>query len=342
MQVMGRRSFLVRTSALGASALLGTRGAFRTLGGNDHPGASTGAAQWSQAVSPQLADLNTLLIPHVSVSYDLNVQTQLVDTGALGAQSMLSGVVKAAQLASQPIPTLLGQGAHFKLIAATVSGGNIRFLVSTSIQTPQEMEGRKIGLPIGTIVQFAFSLYCRKQGIDETAVTVVNLQPAEMVAALVQGSIDGYLWGQPTLNDGIVALGASKVHLLEPAVTDYWPANDYLMIGRPSASESERQVVEDYLSSLIAANQFIKEHFTEAASIVGKILDLDTNTVIRLVRQSRYDYKCDIDQGAVSELSEVTAWLTQQNLVPLGIDPNSTWDASYLQAVSPTSIHVNV
>src|SRR3546814_16040167 len=60
-----------------------------------------------------------------------------------------------------------------------------------------DLKGKKVGVMLGSTSEYFAYLYFAKAGMTLDQVEVINLKPAEMVAALVQSDIDAAVIWQP-------------------------------------------------------------------------------------------------------------------------------------------------
>jgi NitT/TauT family transport system substrate-binding protein len=86
-------------------------------------------------------------------------------------------------------------GARIKMVGQNVPVAPIAVLskASNRISTPQELVGKRIGLPPGTTQSQLFPAFLRANNIEASSINIVNVQAAAMQAALAQGQLDGFV-----------------------------------------------------------------------------------------------------------------------------------------------------
>lgn len=72
--------------------------------------------------------------------------------------------------------------------------GNFVLFVRTNIQKPGDLIGKKLGVPKGTVLEYVWTRYFEKNGVDPSMVTFVAYSsPDEAAAGIKRGDIDA-LW----------------------------------------------------------------------------------------------------------------------------------------------------
>ena len=72
--------------------------------------------------------------------------------------------------------------------------GNFVLFVRTNIQKLGDLIGKKLGVPKGTVLEYVWTRYLEKNGVDPSMVTFVAYNsPDEAAAGIKRGDIDA-LW----------------------------------------------------------------------------------------------------------------------------------------------------
>ncbi|MFK9094617.1 MetQ/NlpA family ABC transporter substrate-binding protein [Bacillus salipaludis] len=112
-----------------------------------------------------------------------------IDAGLIGSSSVASGV--AQNLPYQVIWLHDVIGDNEALVAKKDSG----------IKSLEDIVGKKIAVSFGSTTHYSLLSALKLKGIDENKVTILDMKPADMLAAWKQGQIDGgYVW-YPTLGE---------------------------------------------------------------------------------------------------------------------------------------------
>jgi len=146
------------------------------------------------------------------------------DTGTAMSAAMASGDVHIA--VSQGVPpfvvaTSAGQDLQIVDIAVSYSD-NDNCVVASALEIDKnsatELNGKKVGVPIGTAAHFGFLEQMAHFGVDVSSMEIVDMAPAEGAAAFAQGNLDMVCgWGgalrRMKENGNVLLTGAEKEEL---------------------------------------------------------------------------------------------------------------------------------
>ena len=164
----------------------------------------------------------------VNGTYDeeLGVKVNWVsfDTGTAMSAAMASGDVHmAVSQGAPPFVVATSAGQDLQIVDIAISyADNDNCVVAERHEIDKmsvmEIEGKKVGVPIGTAAHFGFLKQMSHFGVDVSTMDVVDMAPAEGAAAFAQGELDMVCgWGgglQRMLEHGNVLLtGAEKEEL---------------------------------------------------------------------------------------------------------------------------------
>jgi taurine transport system substrate-binding protein len=146
------------------------------------------------------------------------------ETGTAMSAAMASGDVQIALSQGTPpfvVATSAGQALQLLDIAVSYSE-NDNCVVSTQLEidkdSADELEGKKVAIPIGTASHYGFLRQMDHFGVDVSTMTVVDMAPTDGAAALAQGEVDfacGYGGGLTRMKESgnVLLTGAEKEEL---------------------------------------------------------------------------------------------------------------------------------
>ena len=179
---------------------------------NSTPQASSGAATSATAATPEKVRIGYQVIPNAELLAKAlglakkafpNSEVQYVsfDSGrdvntAFAAKGIDFGLIGS-------VPTSVGIANNLPYAVYfihDVIGSAEALIVKNTVKTLADLKGKKIGTPFGSTAHFSLLNLLKLENIDQTALTVLDLQPPDLVAAWQRGDIDGgYIW-QPNLS----------------------------------------------------------------------------------------------------------------------------------------------
>ena len=108
---------------------------------------------------------------------DLDVDLVFMGSSALIIQSMLSGAVPVAGVAGPAVISSVVGGGDVVTVA-NLAPLTIALMVKPSIEKPEDLKGKKIGVPrLGAVAHFAIRMILDRHGIKDAAILQMGSQP---------------------------------------------------------------------------------------------------------------------------------------------------------------------
>ena len=128
--------------------------------------------------------------------YDLDVDLVFMGSSALIIQSMLSGAVPVSGVAGPVIISSVASGGDVVTVA-NLAPLTIALMVKPSIEKPEDLRGKKIGVPrLGAVAHFAIRMILDRHGIKDATILQMGSQP-EAAAGMRRNAIDGAMISLP-------------------------------------------------------------------------------------------------------------------------------------------------
>jgi NitT/TauT family transport system substrate-binding protein len=108
-------------------------------------------------------------------------------------QAIAAGSLDGGNVGALGTNVLFTKGVPVKIISGTVRGGS-DFVVSSSVQTVKDLEGKKIGATKGATSEILAKFQMKKAGVTSTW---INLPHAQLGIAMAQKDVDGIAAGEP-------------------------------------------------------------------------------------------------------------------------------------------------
>ncbi len=210
----------------------------------------------------------------------VTINWRAFDTGTAMSAAMASGDVQIA--VSQGVPPFVvatSAGQDLQAIDVAVSySDNDNCVVHESLEIDasnvEDLEGARVGVPIGTAAHYGFLRQMEHFGIDVDSLEVVDMAPADSAAALAQGSLDMACgWGgalRRMLEHGNVLLTGDEKQALGIYVFDVTSAP-------ASFVEEEPELVASFLAVTAEMNAMWNsgEHTDEMLPVIARDAGMD-------------------------------------------------------------------
>ncbi|HEY0700129.1 MAG TPA: ABC transporter substrate-binding protein [Micromonospora sp.] len=166
-----------------------------------------------------------------------------------------------------------GQAKDFVAVAA-IQQRTMAAIVSTEgkgINSPKDLEGKKLADTPGSVVRNLFPTYAKLAGVDAGKVTWVNGEAQTLMGTLASGSVDGigqFVVGTPTVE----AVTKKKAVVLpySDVMTDLY---GNVLITSTKLAKEKPDMVKRFTAALIRGLEYSIANPKEAAGILKKNVD---------------------------------------------------------------------
>ncbi|MCC7107441.1 MAG: ABC transporter substrate-binding protein [Chloroflexi bacterium] len=186
-------------------------------------------------------------------------------------------------------------------------------ITKADIKTPQDLVGKTIATRVGSTGSYMISRYLKKNNIDASKVTIVNLDNDKMAPAIDRGDIDAFFTWEPF---GTLSLRTSgnKVHQLTTA--EGYVRGYSLIGGRPSWIQSNTALASGYLRALMKMTAQYGDQATRAemATLTKQRWGMepeDTDAQIKLMGWALY-----LDKIFYDDFTDQVGWAKEAGFVP--------------------------
>ncbi|TCT05015.1 NrtA/SsuA/CpmA family ABC transporter substrate-binding protein [Aquabacter spiritensis] len=229
----------------------------------------------------------------------------------------------AAAMAQQPIAFLARtEYSDLKTLAATAA----------KIATLADLKGKRIAFTAGTGGEVYTNALLKKAGLSKSDVTLVNLRPQDMAAAMASGSIDAYNTWEPHIINGKRALGADVKQLDTAGIY----SETFNIVTLRSYLAAKPKVIAAFLTALVEADAWMKANPAEAITLVAQAVNMPRAELEPIWGDFHYDVA--LDQKTLDILGAHAAWRLESGNHPPGAtlpDWKSVIVAGPLRDVAP-------
>jgi taurine transport system substrate-binding protein len=164
-----------------------------------------------------------------------------------------------------------------------VIGDNEALVVKGDIRSLRQLKGKKVAVPFGSTSHFSLLSALAELGLKNNEVTILDMQPPEMLAAWQRGDIDGGFVWQPTLDKMISAKGsvlvtAKQLYQQGVITADVGVAHKDFINQYPGT-------LKKYVALLDEAIKFYRDNPKEAAEAIASELGLSPQDSLKVMNQ---------------------------------------------------------
>ncbi len=169
-------------------------------------------------------------------------------------------------------------------------------------EQPADLKGKRIGYTAGTGSEDYTHELLKRLGLAKTDVTLVNLRPQDMIAALASNSIDAYNIWEPYIANGRKALG-DKVKIID--LDSVYSETFNIVVTQDYAAKNPKVTVA-FLKALLQAEQWLKANREEAITLVAGLTGMKREDLAEVWND--YIYELVLDERTVKALRNHAQW----------------------------------
>ncbi|GLY93060.1 ABC transporter substrate-binding protein [Actinoplanes sp. NBRC 103695] len=265
-------------------------------GGGDQAGAKTIRIAYQAFPSGDLVVKNQGLLEKALPDY--KITWTKFDSGASINTAFVAGSVDIAAIGSSPVARGLSAPLNIPYQVAfvlDVAGDNEALVArnGSGVADIAALRGKKVGVPFASTAHYSLLAALNRAGVKEKEVTIVDLEPQDILAAWTRGDLDAaYSWlpsldelkktgkvlvssrelataGKPTLDLGVVSTSFIGAH---PEAVDAWrkaEAQALNLLASDPAAAAKSVGAELNLSPDEAQKQLSQGVFLKPADLAG-------------------------------------------------------------------------
>ncbi|MDA3919876.1 MAG: taurine ABC transporter substrate-binding protein [Salinisphaera sp.] len=166
------------------------------------------------------------------------------DSGSEAIAALASGDLKITELGSTPLAIAASQGVNLEVFMVDYVIGKSESLIvrnGSGIKKISDLKGKKVAVPFGSTSDFSLRGTLKHANIDPRDLTILNMQPDQIVAAWKQGYIDAaFVW--PPAQSEILKTGKRLVGADQVADWGY-PTFNVLVVNKQFAESHKKELV---------------------------------------------------------------------------------------------------
>jgi NitT/TauT family transport system substrate-binding protein len=259
--------------------------------------------------------------------------------GKPALQSVIEGKADIATVGDTPIVFAVIGGKKITILAMIQSANRNEAIVARQdrgIAGFSDLQGKTIGVTLGTTGDFFAYSFLLAHGIDKKHVKIIDLKPDEMADALSTGKVDAVSTWNPTLSQLQKKLGSNGIIFFgESLYTEM-----FCVVASQEYVKNNPVAIKKVLRALLKAETFVQQQPEEARRLVAEFIKTD-----KIVLDETWDdftFRVALDQALLVDLEDQTRWAIKNRLTVRRDMPNYL-DFIYmdgLQAVKPAAVRI--
>lgn len=244
-------------------------------------------------------------------SAGLDITHQTHPLGIFALQALLDGKVDFATAAETPIMAAIMRGEKIAIIATMHSSRNNHAIVARQdrgIQTPRDLQGKKIGVFSGSSGDYFLDAFLAVHGISRRDISTANLTPDALRNALLEGTVDAIV----TLPDGKLQVQKKLAGRAIIFTDDTLHTQFFNLVTTQEFLRARPETVKKMLRALCAAEEHINKHPDDAERIIADSVRLDKTFVHEIWQDN--NFSVSLEQSLLLALEDQTRWAIRSKL----------------------------
>lgn len=185
---------------------------------------------------------------------------------------------------SVPASVGIAQGLSYNVYFIHDVIGNAEALIAKNgIKAIADIKGKKIATPFGSTAHFSLQSLLKLENIPENALTIIDMQPPEIVAAWQRGDIDGsYVW-QPNL--GKLQKDGGSILMTSADLAKKGVVTADVGVVRKEFAEKYPDAVKQYVAVLDQAVKAYRNDPDAAAKSLATELNITTEETVAAAKE---------------------------------------------------------
>ena len=203
----------------------------------------------------------------------LEVKPLLVTGGIESAEALATGAADVAAMGDAPAVISVSKYPRNKIVCAYGGGSQRhRLMASTGIRTPQDLEGKRLGIQLGSSTHGCFLAWAKANGLEVSRVEVLSLRPAEIPLAMDTGQLDAMAGSEPWATHTETLCGP-RVHELA-TFKGHMGTSPMVLVASRRTLETKPEAVAMLIRALRRAVDWVNANHPRTAAICAPLTGL--------------------------------------------------------------------
>ena len=244
----------------------------------------------------------------------IQVESKLFDEGGTALDSLLTGNGDISAASEMAGVVRRARGGKLYVVATGAQSPNqMGMVVRENFKQPKDLEGKKVGVVVGSGAHIFFDRYMKKFGVDQSKVTMVKVAPPEMVAALLRKDIDvAFVW-KPWTERAMATIPGTRI-FASNGDNNVFHLNIYVYFSQRMMDDPELAIAS--LKALSEGADWIRNpaNLEEAAKISSQAINIPIQDARNYV-QNVFNWEVYYTPALKQNFAEVAAFAKEINVI---------------------------
>lgn len=252
-------------------------------------------------------------------TYGLTVSVLPQIHGKAALAEVVQGGADLAAAADVPLVVEVLKGSPLSIVAAVANSSNELAVIGRrdrGITSPADLRQRRVGVTLGTSAEYFLWAFMVRYRLPPQSLTLIDLPPNRLVAALRDGTVDAIAAWQPVRNDAEQSLSGAATSFTAP---DAYPQK-YSVVAHKDLLSTRPESLRRLLLALLDAEAFADQFPGRAKTLLAERLHLTPATMDPAWQA--LDLGVTQQQDQMVTLEDIATWAMYRGYAPKQSMPN--------------------
>ncbi|MDY0093978.1 MAG: response regulator [Candidatus Vecturithrix sp.] len=276
----------------------------------------------------------------------LDVVCRFAESGTTMPQDVLTAEQKPFAFTQTPITSILlhDKNMSTKLLAPLADIAGTQQVViqrDKDINTPQDLEGKRIGMAKGAAVFIALTNMAKDCHVDLDQIYFINLLPTDQLSAFREKKLDAIACWEPWTSEaqqygGLFFFSGTRSEIPKIEGNVNWLINQSCLIALDETIDRDPETLIAILKVLQKTTTMINQNFHESATLLAEFFQRSPEDMQAIMRKNTYSMTMD-SLFRIGVLS-FRDFLYENGRVSLKFSENQLYRTDLLREVDPTLV----
>ncbi|MBP2032638.1 sulfonate transport system substrate-binding protein [Clostridium algifaecis] len=258
---------------------------------------------------------------------NINIKFQSFVSGPPMVEAFAGGKLDIGEVGDQPAIQARANNTDVKAIGVYAAGYRLNSILAatgSNIKSAKDLKGKKVAVTVGSSAHMLLSRYLASEGLKQSDIQLVNLQPPDIKTSFTSKNIDAAIVWEPYASS---IEAENTAHIIGDGTNLKYDVN--LIMANNDFAKNNPDVIKRVLKVYEKTEKWVKANPDQAADIISKELKLKKEIVAKGLAKEDFDIR--LTDEVTKSLTSTIKTLRQNNTIRKDVEVNDLIDKTYIK-----------